>query len=260
MKAAQKDLYDMLHFDDIVFGPIFSRRLGSSLGVNILPSKGKLCNFDCIYCECGWNADGRGDSNFPAFEAVKAALEAKIAELSREGVKVDSITFSGNGEPTLHPEFPAIADVVIELRDKFFPQAKVSVLSNATMIGREDVRNALKKIDNPILKIDASTDELITLINKPSGSYKLRDIIGYLKDFKGDFILQTMFLRSPGFDLSAQVDAWIDIVREVNPREIMVYTIDRETPDKTLGKYTVEQMQSFVAPLVNEGYKVQVRG
>ena len=133
MKAAQKDLYDMLHFDDIVFGPIFSRRLGSSLGVNILPSKGKLCNFDCIYCECGWNADGRGDSSFPAFEAVKAALEAKIAELSREGVKVDSITFSGNGEPTLHPEFPAIADVVIELRDKFFPQAKVSVLSNATM-------------------------------------------------------------------------------------------------------------------------------
>ena len=260
MKAAQKDLYDMLHFDDIVFGPIFSRRLGSSLGVNILPSKGKLCNFDCIYCECGWNADGRGDNTFPTFEAVKAALEAKIAELSREGVKVDSITFSGNGEPTLHPEFPAIADVVIELRDKFFPQAKVSVLSNATMIGREDVRNALKKIDNPILKIDASTDELITLINKPSGSYKLRDIIGYLKDFKGDFILQTMFLRSPGFDLSAQVDAWIDIVREVNPREIMVYTIDRETPDKTLGKYTVEQMQSFVAPLVNEGYKVQVRG
>jgi wyosine [tRNA(Phe)-imidazoG37] synthetase (radical SAM superfamily) len=128
------------------------------------------------------------------------------------------------------------------------------------MLGREDVRNALKKIDNPILKIDASTDELITLINKPSGSYRLRDIIGYLKDFKGDFILQTMFLRSPGFDLSAQVDAWIDIVREVNPREIMVYTIDRETPDKTLGKYTVEQMQSFVAPLVNEGYKVQVRG
>lgn len=250
----------MLHFDDIVFGPIFSRRLGSSLGVNILPSKGKLCNFDCIYCECGWNADGRGDSAFPEFEAVRKALQTRMVELSREGVKVDSITFSGNGEPTLHPDFPEIADVVLELRDRHYPQAKVSVLSNATMIGRENVRNALKKIDNPILKIDASTDELIALINKPTGTYRLEDVIRHLKDFNGDFILQTMFLRSPSFDLAGQVDAWMDIVREVNPREIMVYTIDRETPDKTLGKYTVEQMQSFVAPLVEDGYKVQVRG
>lgn len=252
----------MLHFDDIVFGPISSRRLGSSLGVNLLPSKGKLCNFDCIYCECGWNKDGRGDSQFPSLENVKNALSKRISELSAEGTPVDSITFSGNGEPTLHPDFPEIVDTVLELRDRYYPMAKVSVLSNATMLGREQVRQALMKIDNPILKIDASDNRLIGLINKPVGTYDLNKVVEWLKEFNGDFVLQTMFLRSPEFDLSeeGQLAAWMDIVREINPREIMVYTIDRETPDKSLGKYTIEEMKSFVAPLVDEGYKIQIRG
>lgn len=252
----------MLHFDDIVFGPISSRRLGSSLGVNLLPSKGKLCNFDCIYCECGWNKDGRGDSQFPSLEDVKNALSQRISELSAEGTPVDSITFSGNGEPTLHPDFPEIVDTVLELRDRYYPMAKVSVLSNATMLGREQVRQALMKIDNPILKIDASDNRLIGLINKPVGTYDLNKVVEWLKEFNGDFVLQTMFLRSPEFDLSeeGQLAAWMDIVREINPREIMVYTIDRETPDKSLGKYTIEEMRSFVAPLVDEGYKIQIRG
>lgn len=252
----------MLHFDDIVFGPISSRRLGSSLGVNLLPSKGKLCNFDCIYCECGWNKDGRGDSQFPSLEDVKKALSQRISELSVEGTPVDSITFSGNGEPTLHPHFPEIVDTVLELRDRFYPMAKVSVLSNATMLGREPVRRALMKIDNPILKIDASDNRLIGLINKPVGNYDLHKVVEWIKMFNGDFVLQTMFLRSPEFDLSdeGQLSAWMDIVREIKPREIMVYTIDRETPDKSLGKYTIDEMRSFVAPLVDEGYKIQIRG
>ena len=252
----------MLHFDDIVFGPISSRRLGSSLGVNLLPSKGKLCNFDCIYCECGWNKDGRGDSQFPSLEDVKKALSQRISELSAEGTPVDSITFSGNGEPTLHPDFPEIVDTVLELRDRFYPMAKVSVLSNATMLGREPVRQALMRIDNPILKIDASDNRLIGLINKPVGNYDLDKVVEWLKEFNGDFVLQTMFLRSSEFDLSdeKQLSAWMDIVREIRPREIMVYTIDRETPDKSLGKYTIDEMRSFVAPLVNEGYKIQIRG
>ena len=252
----------MLHFDDIVFGPISSRRLGSSLGVNLLPSKGKLCNFDCIYCECGWNKDGRGDSQFPSLEDVKKALSQRISKLSAEGTPVDSITFSGNGEPTLHPDFPEIVDTVLELRDRFYPMAKVSVLSNATMLGREPIRQALMRIDNPILKIDASDNRLIGLINKPVGNYDLDKVVEWLKEFNGDFVLQTMFLRSPEFDLSdeRQLSAWMDIVREIRPREIMVYTIDRETPDKSLGKYTIDEMRSFVAPLVNEGYKIQIRG
>lgn len=252
----------MLHFDEIVFGPIFSRRLGSSLGVNLLPSKGKLCNFDCVYCECGWNKDGVGDKVFPKLEDIEAALNEKMAKAVAEGVAVDSITFSGNGEPTMHPDFPQVIDITLRLRDRYFPNAKVSVLSNATFVGRKAVAEALKRVDNPILKIDASSDELIRKINKPVGAYRLSEIVEAMKAFEGGFILQTMFLRSPEFDTAAPeaLAAWMDIVREVKPREIMVYTIDRETPDKSLGKYTVEQMTAFVQPLIDEGYKIQVRG
>jgi len=252
----------MLHFDDIVFGPIFSRRLGSSLGVNLLPSKGKLCNFDCVYCECGWNKDGIAERVFPRLEEVKAALEEKMSKAASEGVPVDSITFSGNGEPTMNPDFPEIIDVTLELRDRYFPDAKVSVLSNATLIGRPAVAEALMKVDNPILKIDASSDSLIAQINKPVGRYRLDEVVEAMMKFDGRFVLQTMFLKSPDFD-TAEPDAlekWMEIVRKVKPREIMVYTIDRETPDKSLAKYTVEEMTAFVQPLIDEGFRIQIRG
>jgi wyosine [tRNA(Phe)-imidazoG37] synthetase (radical SAM superfamily) len=250
----------MLHFDDIVFGPIRSRRLGSSLGVNILPSKGKLCNFDCVYCECGWNRDGVSDRKFPTLAEVEEALESKISTLAADCVPVDSITFSGNGEPTVNPDFPEIIDVVLRLRDRFYPSAKVSVLSNATMLDRNEVFEALRKVDNPILKIDAPNDALVTMINKPQGSYSLENVVARMAEFKGDFVLQTMFLRSPDFDLGQTVEDWRNIVRRLKPRETMVYTIDRETPDKTLQKYTVEQMTEFVKPLQDEGYVIQIRG
>ncbi len=252
----------MLHFDDIVFGPIVSRRLGASLGVNVLPSKGKLCNFDCVYCECGWNRDGIAERVFPKLEDVEHALEEKMSGLVAEGTAVDSITFSGNGEPTIHPDFPQIIDVTLKCRDRYFPNAKISVLSNATMIGRPAVAEALMRIDNPILKIDASSDELIMKMNRPSGHYRLDEVIGAMMKFNGNFILQTMFLRSPEFDTTVPeaLERWMDIVRETNPREIMVYTIDRETPDKSLEKYTVEEMTAFVQPLIDEGYKIQIRG
>lgn len=252
----------MLHFDDIVFGPIFSRRLGSSLGVNLLPSKGKLCNFDCVYCECGWNKDGIAERVFPRLEEVKAALEEKMSKAASEDVPVDSITFSGNGEPTMNPDFPEIIDVTLELRDRYFPDAKVSVLSNATLIGRPAVAEALMKVDNPILKIDASSDSLIAQINKPVGRYRLDEVVEAMMKFEGRFVLQTMFLKSPDFD-TAEPDAlekWMEIVRKVKPREIMVYTIDRETPDKSLAKYTVEEMTAFVQPLIDEGFRIQIRG
>ena len=252
----------MLRFEDIVFGPIRSRRLGSSLGVNILPAHGKMCNFDCVYCECGWNRDGAGDKAYPRLADVAAALEKRLGELSQQGIPVDSITFSGNGEPTMNPDFAAIVDKTIQLRDRFYPSAKVSVLSNATMVGRESVFDALKKVDNAIMKIDASTDELIEKVNKPTGVYRLETVIEGLKKFEGNFVLQTMFLRSEEFDTAAPeaLDRWMDIVRELRPREIMVYTIDRETPDKTLGKYTVEQMAQMVRPLLDEGFDIQIRG
>ena len=252
----------MLHFDEIVFGPISSRRLGTSLGINLLPSRGKLCNFDCIYCECGWNKDGKCEDGFPTYEEVAAAMTEKIEDLAGRGVVVDSITFSGNGEPTMHPDFERIVDLTVSLRDMYYPDAKVSVLSNAVLSGRESVIRALLKVDNPIMKIDAGTDELIKKINKPAGIYHLEEIVDNLKVFEGNFILQTMFLRSDDFDttLPENLSRWMDIVRELKPREIMVYTIDRETPDKSLSKYTTDEMKTFVQPLLDEGYNIQIRG
>ena len=163
---------------------------------------------------------------------------------------------------SMNIDFAAIVDATVSLRDRFYPSARISVLSNATMLGREDVFDALRKVDNPILKIDGSSDELVAMMNKPSGHYRLAEIIEALKGFDGRFVLQTMFLRSPEFDTASPeaLGRWMDIVRELKPREIMVYTIDRETPDKSLGKYTVDEMTAFVQPLLDEGFKIQIRG
>ena len=160
----------MLRFDNIVFGPIHSRRLGSSLGINILPENGKLCNFDCIYCECGWNKDGTGDRNMPSAAEVSKALEAKLSECAEKGTVIDSITFSGHGEPTLNPHFPEIAAMTVKLRDRLYPEAEVSVLSNATTAADPKIFEALRMIDNPIMKIDASTAEGVALVRLWSGS------------------------------------------------------------------------------------------
>ena len=246
--------------EDVVFGPIFSRRLGSSLGINLLPEKGKLCNFDCIYCECGWNADGRCDKKIPKAEDVRKALTQKLEECKKAGTPIDSITFSGDGEPTLNPDFPEIIDLTLELRDKYYPEAKVSVLSNATKTWRERVFQALRKVDNPILKLDAPTDEAAALINRPVGEYHVEDIVRDLERFEGDFVLQTMFLKGDGFATGDWVDGWMDIVRRLKPREVMVYTIDRETPMKGLQKYTVEEMRALVQPLLDEGFVIQIKG
>ena len=243
-----------------VFGPIFSRRLGSSLGINLLPQGGKVCNFDCIYCECGWNADGRGYRLLPTAEDVRKALTEKLVACHEAGTPIDSITFSGDGEPTLNPDFPEIVDLTLELRDQYYPAAKVSVLSNATKTWRRGVFEALRKVDNPILKLDAATDAQAQLINQPLGDYHVEDIVRDLERFEGDFVLQTMFLKGDGFATEDWVDAWMALVRRLKPREVMVYTIDRETPMKGLRKYTVEEMRALVQPLIDEGYKLQIKG
>ncbi len=248
--------------EETVFGPIHSRRLGNSLGINIMPQNGKFCNFDCIYCECGWNKDGMDDRHLPATEDVQRALEQKLGECLRNGTPIDSITFSGDGEPTLHPEFPAIIDCTLALRDKHFPTAKVSVLSNATRVFVPAVFNALRKVDNPIMKIDAPTNELIAQINRPAPGYDIAKVVESLKSFNGDFVLQTMMLRSSHFDSSspAVLEGWMDIVRKLRPREIMVYTIDRPTPEEGLQIITEAEMRELVRPLSDEGFKIQIRG
>ena len=237
-----------------------SRRLGVSLGINLLPRDGKLCNFDCIYCECGWNRDGVPHSAFPPPADVETALRAKLSELPPQGVKADSITFSGNGEPTLHPQFPEIVDAVVALRDELMPSAKVSVLSNATTCGNPRVLAALKKVDNPIMKIDAPTVELARMVNRPAGTYDVGSVVKNLEAFGGDFVLQTMFLRSETFDSASDevLLPWLDIVRHLKPRLTMVYSLDRETPQKSLEKYSAQRMRELVLPLIREGYDIVI--
>ena len=248
--------------EDTVFGPIFSRRLGNSLGINLLPREGKICNFDCIYCECGWNRDGRGDTVIPSAAEVRSRLSSKLAELSAAGVSIDSITFSGDGEPTLNPEFPSIIDDTLALRDKWYPSAVVSVLSNATRVHLPEIFAALKRVDNPILKIDAPSDALAALINQPAPGYSVSRVVEALRRFEGNFVIQTMFLRSPSFDSSSPevLDSWMALVRDLRPREIMVYTLDRPTPSEGLVKFSVDEMTALVRPLLDEGFKIQIKG
>ena len=250
--------------EETVFGPIYSRRLGTSLGINLLPEKGKICNFDCIYCECGWNRDGRGDTHIPSALKVRADLENMLVRLGKEGVKVDSITFSGDGEPTLNPAFPEIIDATLALRDELAPTAKVSVLSNATRVHLPEIFHALTKVDNPIMKIDAPTNALVERINHPAPGYDLQRVIEALRQFRGNFVLQTCMLRSREyrFDSSSPevLEGWMDIVRDLHPRQVMVYTIDRPTPAEGLEKFTVEQMTALVQPLIDEGFNIQIKG
>ena len=248
--------------EEIVFGPIRSRRLGSSLGINLLPERGKLCNFDCVYCECGWNADGHGDKSIPDEAALRVALEGKLQKCAESGVIIDSITFSGDGEPTLNPEFPSIIDTTLELRDSYYPEAKVSVLTNATRLEAPGVFEALRKVDNPVLKLDAPVTELAQVINRPQGTYQVKDVVSSIERFNGDFVLQTMFLRMPGFDWDAPgiLDAWMDIVRHLHPRQVMAYTIDRPTPMPGLAKISPQEIEAMLRPLIDEGFKVDIYG
>lgn len=253
-------------FNEIVFGPIKSRRLGVSLGVNLLPLHGKWCNFDCVYCECGFNKDGKEDKKLPTVEQVRDALIAKLRDHDHTIGKIDTITFSGNGEPTMHPNFPEIIDIALELRDKYAKEAKVSVLTNGSGIGKPIVAQALLKIDNAIIKIDSAFYKTVNLIDRPLYDYSLEKLIEHLELFKGKFVLQTMFLRGEVHGqvidntTLEEIEAWYRVVERTEPREIMVYTIDRETPMVGLQKVSIEQMQEIAAPLVAKGYKVSVSG
>lgn len=254
-------------FHEIVFGPIHSRRLGSSLGMNLLPYDGKLCSFDCLYCECGFNKDFKTKTKLPDRANVKAALEDKLIRLIETNTAIDVITFSGNGEPTMHPEFAGIIDDTIELRDKYYPTAKISVLSNAMNIGKKSVIDALRKVDNNILKLDSAKIETVRLVDRPnSPSYIIEKQIELFKQFDGEFILQTMFLRGSdkGIDFDNttenEVSAWLEAIKASNPREVMIYSLDRETPSKSLIKVPVEELRKIGDRVEEIGYKVVVAG
>lgn len=248
-------------FPSPIFGPIKSRRLGISLGVNLLPADGKICTFDCIYCECGFNSERRPKRRIPQRHEVADALEMKLAEMKADGALPDVITFAGNGEPTVHPQFNEIVDDTIALRDRYCPDAKVSVLTNATMLSKPTVFEALLKVDNNILKLDTVDTAYIQRVDRPNGRYDVREIIGYMKKFGGKAVIQTMFLKGEvdGVDVNNTVEEyvapWIEAVKEIAPREVMIYTIDRETPQKGLIKATHEELDRIVKRLTDAGIK-----
>jgi wyosine [tRNA(Phe)-imidazoG37] synthetase (radical SAM superfamily) len=243
-----------------IFGPVHSRRLGVSLGINLLPSDGKSCTFDCIYCECGINADHRPMHKLPTREEVAATLEAKLKEMSQKGPRPDVLTFAGNGEPTSHPHFAEVIDDTLRLRDKYFPDAKVSVLSNSTFIHRPAVHDALMRVDNNILKLDTVDAAYINKVDRPvGGAYNVEHIIEGLKAFNGHVIIQTMFLKGSidgeNVDNTSDkyVSPWLDVLIAIKPQEVMIYTIDRETPDKYLLKATHGELDSIRDRVVDAG-------
>ena len=249
-------------FNSIVYGPIHSRRLGTSLGVELMPLEHKLCTFNCVYCECGWN-EPVTHPVLPTREEVHAALEEKLSTIDYRQSTIDVITFSGNGEPTLHPDFLGIIEDTIALRDRYCPKAKVSVLSNSTQLGRPDVVQALRLCDNRILKLDAATDEMMRRIDLPvNKNLTVAQIIEWLQQFNGDFTLQTCFLRGEHTGLKIdnttpeELEAWYHAVELLRPKQIMIYVIDRKTPEEHLEKIPRERMETIAAPLIAKGHDV----
>lgn len=247
-----------------IFGPVHSRRLGLSLGINLMPGDGKLCTFDCIYCECGFNADHRPQHPRPTRQQVREALEERLLQMRREGRMPDVLTFAGNGEPTAHPDFPAIIDDTLALRDALSPATKVSVLSNATLAHRDEVRAALLRIDNNILKLDTVDADYIRRVNAPTGHYDVRQVVESLMAYDGHLIIQTLFMKGESRGQSvdntgdAYVTPWLETVCRIAPRQVMIYTIDRETPDHGLLKATPDELDRIADRVRRAGIPVTV--
>ncbi len=251
---------------DIVYGPVRSRRLGLSLGVNLLPVESKLCSFDCIYCECGWNREHPGERRFNRREDVRNRLLQVLEKMVEEGTPPDVLTFAGNGEPTLHPDFESIIYDTLAMRDAICPTAQVSVLSNATQLHRPEVVRALKRVDNNILKLDSAFDETARAINHPVGAYSVERVVEQLCGFGGEMILQTMFLRGEcngrrvDNTTEEEIAAWLRLVERIRPRKVMVYSLDRDTPCKTLEKVQKEELRRIADRVEALGIPCPVAG
>lgn len=255
----------MFLWESIAFGPIFSRRLGSSLGINVSPTQEKICTFNCVYCECGWTVNTEIlPEYFPPATTVLEAIEAKLKDCRAKDVAVDSITFSGNGEPTLHPEFAQIIDELLILRDTYYPKAVITCLSNSTRIYREDIREALMKIENPILKLEAGSEHLFQLIDRPTFPVTLSDIIQWLTLFGGKLIIQTLLFKGKidgeTFDNSSgeEFRLLMDHIVKINPRSVMLYSLDRETPASELIKLPKEELEKVADLIRSKGIPVNV--
>ena len=255
-------------FDQTIFGPVNSRRLGISLGINLLPNDSKLCSFDCIYCECGWNPEkGTVKAILPTRIEVKRMLREKLSEMKSSGELPDVITFAGNGEPTMHPAFAAIIDDTLLIRNELCPGARIAVLSNSTMLHKPAVVAALKKVDDNILKLDSGFAETIRILDQPVGRFDLQSVINNIKQFDGQLIIQTMFIRGQfeGHTIDntteKELKAWIEVLQQIRPRLVMIYTIARDTPANDLRKVSTEELETIAERVIKEtGLVVQVNG
>ncbi|MFY9152379.1 MAG: radical SAM protein [Prolixibacteraceae bacterium] len=254
-------------FDQIIFGPVKSRRLGVSLGVNLLPTDSKVCSFDCIYCECGWTPKKREKKAvLPTRLQVKEMMEQKLNEMILNNELPDVITFAGNGEPTLHPDFEGIIDDSIELRNRLSPNARIAVLSNATMLHKDSVIRALLKVEDNIQKLDSGFEETIRLIDCPASNFNLKEVVGNLKKFQGKVIIQTLFLHGSfqgekiDNTTEEELDAWLKLVQEIAPSQVMIYTIERDTPAAGLEKVTLDELNQIAGRVRSVGFDVQVSG
>jgi wyosine [tRNA(Phe)-imidazoG37] synthetase (radical SAM superfamily) len=251
-------------FENVIFGPIRSRRLGISLGINLLSLDQKLCNFECIYCECGWKGNGRKSFN-PKDEVIEL-LSSKLQQMHSAGEHLDVMTFAGNGEPTTHPHFAEIIDATCKARDQYFPEAKIAVLSNATMIDRPEIREALLKVDDNILKLDSAFEQTVQLINQPHKGYSVARTVEMMQKFEGKMILQTMFLLGTYEGVvvdnttEEEVSAWLELVKKISPRKVMIYTIDRDTPAQDLHKVSVEDLKQIASRVEALGIECSVAG
>ncbi len=252
-------------FDEIIFGPVKSRRLGVSLGINLLPVNTKICSFDCIYCECGRNPKAYEEkAKLPSRNEVRDRLEAKLKQMAADKQLPDVITFAGNGEPTIHPGFSDIINDTIELRNRWSPNAKIAVLSNATMLHKPDVFEALKKIEDNIQKLDSAFESTVRLMDCPNKNFRLEKVVDQLTQFNGKVIIQTMFLqgRFNGNKIDnttdEEISAWISLIEKIKPSQIMIYTIARDTPVQTLQKAPAQTLDSIAQKVKEAGFDVQV--
>lgn len=247
-----------------IFGPVHSRRLGVSLGINLMPADGKLCSFDCIYCECGLNGNHCPSLPRPTRTQVAEALEEVLRRRSEEGQPLDVLTFAGNGEPTLHPEFAGIIEDTRELRDRYYPEARISVLSNATAAHRPEVHQALLRVDNNIQKLDTVSATYISLVDRPAASYDVERIIESLVAFEGHVIVQTMFMSGQTEGVTVDntgneyVTPWLEALQRIRPEKVMIYTIDRETPTEGLLKASPAALDAIAQRVREAGLQVSV--
>lgn len=251
-------------FDQIVFGPVKSRRLGNSLGVNLLPLDNKICNFNCIYCECGWTDLKKKSVRFIDAETIITAAEQQFKLLADRNVKIDNITFAGNGEPTMHPNFGEIIHTISILRDKYLPGIPITLLSNGALIGKKNVINGLQYADKLILKLDAGTDEMFNKIDMPLGQKKLANYVSQIKKLNNPVTIQTMFLKGScnGINIDnsqpAEVEKWLELLQEISPAEVQIYTLDREPPAQTLIKISETELNRISRKVEQKGIKSKV--